>query len=187
MVKWTYMTGSGPRDVDAIYEVPNPIEAEFPVKLRLTLYDLKSSDPREKVPSPESRWRAHANLGTYEMFRLFAPTREEAQQRVEEGLRMLFGALLAVVSPLPEDVKLLEAAVKFPAFNDRPRRGRIPFEWMALQEGQQHRAAADRLAEQGLAQVDGELPTRMRVTPAGKRELARLGLIKLDAEGHVVD
>ena len=88
-----------PRDksIEATIEIQNPVEPAFPFKIRLIIYDLNPSDSRDKPPKKDERWRAHATFGN-ELFRLYAATREEAQRRTEDGVRKIFGDLMASVS-----------------------------------------------------------------------------------------
>lgn len=88
-----------------VVDVPNAVEPEYPFKLRLTVYDLLSDDEGEKVPKPDERFRAHATFSGHELFRVWASTLVEAQQRTEKGVRDVVAALAAVVGAelsLPE-------------------------------------------------------------------------------------
>jgi hypothetical protein len=187
MINWTKLLGSTEGSIEARIEIPNPVEEEYPIELRLTIFNLKSTDFREPKPKKGEQFRAHARMGQ-ELFRLFGDDIEDVKHRVEDGLRQIFGALLDAVVPNlhPGDWMLLEAAVRFPAFNERPRRGAPAVIWMVLDH--MHHGAANRLVQAGLCEVqviDGA--RQMSVTPAGKRELARRKLIKLDANGYVVE
>lgn len=185
MIVWKAAKMSREGDLEAKLVIPNPVEPEFEMTIQISLYGPYDGKDMRKT------WFGRVDFGAgsrTELFRIYDEDKEKAKERIETGLRDIFGALAKEVEPLPHDIRLLEAAVKFPAFNDRPRRGRIPFVWMSLDP--RHYEAAERLVQQDLAEVDGEgcdLPKRMRVTLKGKRELARLGLIQLDDQDCVVE
>jgi|SRR5271157_2539590 len=94
MIRWRRDPSS--KSVEFVTDIPNPIEEEFPLKLRLTVFDLLSSDEREAKPRPGFRFRAHASFNGNELFRLYAPTVEDAQKQIEDGLRKVFTALVNV-------------------------------------------------------------------------------------------
>lgn len=95
ILKWKRDTRSNSNG--CLLKIPNPVEPEYPYKLRLTVFDLLSSDEREKKPEPNRRFRAHADLEGRELFRLWAPTQEEAIEQTEDGLRKFVLSLITAV------------------------------------------------------------------------------------------
>jgi len=101
-IKWVRDAFSTKGTIEAMFEIANPVEPEFPFKIRLVIYNLQTDDPREKVPKKDERWRAHASFDKHELFRLYAADRDDAKKRTEEGLRQIFGALMASAAPEAE-------------------------------------------------------------------------------------
>jgi hypothetical protein len=94
--KWRREVGSNTSS--CLIKVPNPVEPEYPFKLRLTVFDLLSRDEREKKPEPDRQFRAHVDFAGSELFRLWAPTREQAIEQTEDGLRKVILSLLAIIT-----------------------------------------------------------------------------------------
>jgi hypothetical protein len=86
---WTPKDSAGPNDTQRRIMISNPVEPEFPLQIRLDVWE-HAENPQDE------RWEGYARLGTEELFRLATPTRDEAERSLEDSVRKILTTALGL-------------------------------------------------------------------------------------------